>query len=92
MSLRQSFSYNVAIGLASTLGARVVPTGITRMRLATTADCYVVIAPTPTATVAAGMLIKQVAEGECFEVYPGDQIAVISGTAGGTLNVTELTR
>ena len=92
MSMRQYFSYNAAIGLASVVNARVTPVGINTIRLATTADCYVVIGTTPTATVAAGMLIKASTGGENFGIAAGEQVAVISGTAGGTLNITEMTQ
>jgi hypothetical protein len=92
MSLRQSFSYNVAIGTASALGARPVPFGITHIRIAADTSCYVVIGQAPTATVAGGMLISALNKGECFSVGVGDQVAVIAAAAGGNCNVTELTK
>lgn len=90
MSRRQNFSYNTAIGVASVTNGHVTPFGVQTLRLASTADCYVVFGVAPVATVATGMLVRASTAGEDFSVYPGEGVACISGTAGGTLNITEI--
>lgn len=91
MALRPSYSYNIAIGTASTPGGRVTPVGIHQVRIATTADAYVAFGVTPVATVGGSMLVRASTVGECFEIAAGESVAVISGTAGGVVNVSEMT-
>lgn len=61
-----------------------------RVRLWATTDCHVVFAGSPTATTSDMPLTARVPE--YFSVNPGEKVAAIQDSAGGTLYVTELTQ
>jgi hypothetical protein len=91
MCYRPTISYDIAIGLTSVAGPATT-FGITNVRLQATADCYVTFGVAPVASVTTSMLIRSSGIGsEIFTIAGGESIAVISGTAGGALNVTEMT-
>lgn len=93
MALRPTRSYTIAITTTTTTGTAVVPLGIYNIRLATTADCYVYIGVPAGATgltTLNGMLLRSSTVGEPFGAAPGDIVAVIASTAGGSLNATEM--
>jgi hypothetical protein len=102
IGFRPVYAYNLTVGVASVTGARVVPVGTAAVRLTATTDCYVTIAPAggfaaaaPSATGSStgGILIKAAStNGECFKVSAGDQISVIQSSAGGLLNVVEMSQ
>jgi hypothetical protein len=73
----------------SAAGPPTIPTGTTHVRLCATSDCYVVFGMTPTATVATGTLIPANCP-EYFAVDQGEKVAVIQSSAGGFLNVVEM--
>jgi hypothetical protein len=95
---RPFYTYNLAIGTTSVTGSRVVPPGVSEVRLVATSDCYVSIgvnpvaaAPTATGATYGSILIRAGLPPECFKVGVGEQIAVIQSSATGVLNVAEMT-
>ncbi len=91
MPMRLGFAYSVPITTTSTTATRVDAFGDVTVRLASTADCWVSIGPPGVvATVANSTLIRSSVAGEMFTIGNGEQVAVISTAAGGTLNVTEM--
>lgn len=55
-----------------------------------TADCHIVIGPSPVAT-SSSTLIRSAYPPLVFGCSSGDKVSVIQDSAGGTLYVTELT-
>ena len=82
-------SSNVTIGAASAQSA-AFGSQTFDIRLVSTVASHVRIGSNPTAVAADTLLPANVPE--YFHVYPGEKVAVIQDSAGGTLNVTELTR
>lgn len=62
------------------------------VRLVSTTNCWVNFGKTPTAAVAANNIYLPAGVVEYFHVSPGEKVAVIQDSAGGTLNVAEMTR
>lgn len=88
--MRLGFAYTLAIGVASVTG-RVAPLGVMTVRLVATNDCYITIGTNPVATVATGTLMRASTGGELFTIAAGESVAMIAASAGGSLNVTEMT-
>lgn len=59
------------------------------VRLISTTDCYVAFASNPTATTS-DMFIPGDKIERFFRIRPGDKIAAIQDSAGGTLYITEV--
>ena len=89
--MRLGFAYSISVGVSSATNARVAPIGVYEVRVAATNDCYIVIGTNPVSTTATGTLVRAAVAGEVFSMAAGEQIAVCSGSGGGTLNVTEMT-
>lgn len=89
--MRLGTAYSIPITTTSSTNARVTPTGVLEVRVASTADCYIIIGTGPVATVAAGSLLRPAVVGEVFSIAAGEQVAVVGAAAGGTLNITEMT-
>lgn len=62
----------------------------TIIRLVSTTDCHIRFDGTPTATTTQMLLPANVVE--YFRVTPGQKVAAIQRSAGGSLFVTEMTR
>ena len=59
---------------------------------AATEGCWIKIGDNPTASAADGSMFLPVGQVEYFHVSPGQQIAVIQVSTGGSLSVAEMTR
>ncbi len=57
------------------------------VRLLSTTDCYFVFGVTPTATANHSLLIANIPE--YFTITPGEKVAALQASTGGTLFVTE---
>lgn len=75
---------NQDTGLSSPSG----PSGSTHVRLAPTADCFVLFGTNPVVTVTNGFFLPA-GSVEYIPVDVGDVLAVIQSTAGGSLNIAE---
>lgn len=92
--LRPWLSYVVASGASSTAATNNFTLGVTAIRLACTAACWVKIGPgTPTADKTTSIYLPANWP-ETFQVSGNnkEKIAVIQDSAGGTLSVTEMTQ
>jgi hypothetical protein len=88
-------SFNLAVGAASVActAPQSAPLACTKVRLASTTAAYVTFkaGSAPTALADGTNMLVPANWPEYFTVSPGDYIAVIQQSAGGTLNVTYLT-
>lgn len=82
-------SQNVTIGAASAQST-AFGAGVFDVRVVATVACYVRVDTNPTAVTTDTYLPAGVPE--YFRVSPGQKMAVIQASAGGTLNITEMTR
>lgn len=62
------------------------------IRVVSTTNCWIAIGASPTATTGAGSSYLPAGAIEYFHVTGGQKIAAIQDSAGGTLNVSEMTR
>jgi hypothetical protein len=94
MAYRPGFIYDLAIGTANLTASRVTPIGVCAVRVAAiTQPAYITVAQGGlAATTSNGVLINAGAVGEIIGVTAGDVISCISasGTAGGVVNITEV--
>ena len=81
---------NVSIGAASTQAANKFGAQTRACYVYASANCHIRIGQNPTA-VATDTFIVGGASGVVLGCNPNDLIAVIQDSAGGTLNVTDLT-
>jgi len=88
--LRPGASHDVTFTTTSAQSAAIGGT-ITKVRLVATAACYVAFGANPTA-VKPGSTRLAPNFPEVFLVRPGEKVAVVQDSAGGTLTVTEMTR
>lgn len=79
-------SQNVTIG-ASSLQSTAMAGTTQIVRLAPTADCFISVGQNPTATTSSTLMLA--GQIEYIAVTPGQRIAVIQSSGGGTLNITE---
>lgn len=92
---RPAFSYNIPFTTALTVFARVTPFPTQRVRIATTAACYVMwgsAAQCALLTTANGMLLQPSIAGETYGIGNGEQVAVIAASGSGSVNVSEMTQ
>ena len=68
-----------------------IGTGVTKVRVAVSSDCYIQISKTPTPTGSTDGSFMAAGSVEYFSIYPGEKVGAIQATAGGNLNVTEIT-
>lgn len=64
-------------------------TGINKVRVCATTDCWIKIGTSPTATTSDTLLPGLSAE--YFLITPGQKVSAVQVTTGGTLSVTEVT-
>ncbi len=69
-----------------------VPAHCFEIRLVATEDCFVEIGTNPTAATSTSMFISGDKSERYFHVHPGEKIAVIESSTGGTLYVTPMGR
>jgi hypothetical protein len=84
LSTAQSVAYT---GTAGTI-ANAVGSQTYKVRVVATTDCYIKIDNGPTATTSDTLLPGLSAE--YFTITPGQKVSAIQVSAGGTLNVTEI--
>jgi formyltetrahydrofolate synthetase len=82
---------NIAVGAAS-VAATAFGVETTTIRLASTTNCFVLIAPVSTPVTTANGFYLPLGRAEYFRVPTNGVLTVIQATAGGTLSVTEVTR
>lgn len=88
---RPGASYTITtVTTGSTPTASAVSTGVKVVRLVASTQCHVAIGVSPTAAVATGMVVLANAIPEYFKVNPGEKIAAIADTTGGTLYISEM--
>lgn len=85
-------SQNATVGAASTAVTNGFAAGIHDVRVVCTTNCWITFGASPTATTGAGSMYLPAGLVEYFHVSPGQKVAVIQDSAGGTLNVAEMTR
>ena len=81
---------NITTGAASVQATNAVGDNAQAIQISATASCHVAIGMNPTAT-ATDMLVKASDPPLVIRVTPGEKIAAIQDTAGGTLNIVEVT-
>jgi hypothetical protein len=86
---RQGTVQNVAYSATAGTITNVIGSQTYKIRVLTTTDAWIVIGNNPTATVATGTYLPAKAA-EYFTCTPGQKVSAIQDTAGGTLNVTEV--
>ncbi|MFM1991272.1 MAG: hypothetical protein RJA99_4229 [Pseudomonadota bacterium] len=74
----------IAIGSSSAASGTAFPSGTTAVRLVSTVDCWVEIAPTPVAVVNTSFYLPANSP-EYLIAAPGDRVAVIQASAAGFL-------
>lgn len=80
----------VTVGAASAATTNAVGAETHIVRLVSTTDCHITFAGTPTATTSDWLLPSGVVE--YMTIRPGQKVAAIQNSAGGSLYVTEMTR
>ena len=85
---QQNAGQNLTFGVASVTSAAFGSQTYAIRVSALTANCHVRIGPTAVAT---DMLIKYTDQPQYISARPGETISVIQDSAGGVLNVVELT-
>lgn len=86
-------SQNVTIGATTAATTNVISPGIHEIRVVSTTNTWIKIGDgTPTAAAAANNIYLPSGVVEYFHVSPGQKVAGIQDSAGGTLNVAEMTR
>lgn len=86
-------SQNVTVAASSAATANAFGANTSEIRVVSTTNCWAKIGDgTPTAAAAANNFYLPAGVVEYFHVTPGQRIAVIQDSAGGTLNVSEMTR
>lgn len=91
-TLRQGASQNITVAGTSAAVTNPFGANIFDIRVVSTTNCWIKIDGTPTATTGAGSSYLPAGVVEYFHVNPGQKIAAIQDAAGGTCNVTEMTR
>jgi hypothetical protein len=81
---------NITVGAASAASANPFGSATFAVYVSSTTNCHIRIGQTPVA-VATDMLVKASDPPLLLKVAPGEKIAAIQDTAGGTLNVIEVT-
>lgn len=83
---------NVGTPLPNPLTPALTPQQTLHIRCVGTSDSWIVFGANPTASVGgAGCILLPAGVPEYFWVMPGEKIAVIQNSAGGSLNVAEMT-
>ncbi len=70
----------------------VMPDHCFEVRLVATEDCFVEFGSNPTAAANTSMLISGDKGERYFHIHPGEKVAVIEGSTGGTLYITPMGR
>ena len=83
----QNVTYTASSARSTQLGAQTYG-----VRLQSTTACHIRIDGSTVAALTTDTLINGGAPGEVFGCSPGQYVAAIQDSAGGKLNITELTR
>lgn len=91
-TLRWSGQSDVVTVGASSAQSEVFNSNIFDIRVVSTTNCWINIGTNPTAAAADDNLYMPAGLVEYFHVSPGQRLAVIQDSAGGSLIVAEMTR
>lgn len=86
-AIYQGTVQNVSIG-ASSVQSTAVGEGTKVVRLVATSACYVLVGDNPTVSASNGTYLAA-GQPELVGIKPGQKVAVIQASSGGSLNMTE---
>jgi hypothetical protein len=85
-------SQNITVAGTTAQATNAFDANTWEIRVCSTTACWINIGVNPTATTGTGSVYLPANWAEFFHVNPGQKIAAIQDTAGGKLNIMELSR